>query len=91
MSGVIAGAREAKEGAPGMQKTCVLNARISKIFTVPHALFLSSQHLYTFRTRAFLFFVFFKTHMPPIICLKELVSRAQERTGAKLSLCLEYG
>ncbi len=27
----------------------------------------------------------------PTVCLKELVSRAQARTGAKLSLCLEYG
>ncbi len=25
------------------------------------------------------------------VCLKEIVSRAQPRTGAKLSLCLEYG
>ncbi len=25
------------------------------------------------------------------VCLNELVSRAQARTGAKLSLCLEYG
>ncbi|MCP3668382.1 MAG: hypothetical protein GY696_38835 [Gammaproteobacteria bacterium] len=28
---------------------------------------------------------------PSTVCLKELVSRAQARTGAKLSLCLEYG
>ncbi len=25
------------------------------------------------------------------VCLNELVSRAQARTGEKLSLCLEYG
>ncbi len=42
------------------------------------------------------FYEFFKNvkeflHLGYTVCLNELFSRAQARTGTKLSLCLEYG